>query len=113
MTFRQTSPERVITYEGVRGSREFGQIRRRFRRFAIPVVTSFLAWYFLYVLLAAFAPEFMGYRVFGEINVALILGLGQFVSTFAVTTLYQRWARRTLDPMVDRLRDRLEQGGLR
>ena len=112
MSLHQTDPEQVITYEDVRASREFTQVHRRFRRFAVPTVLGVLAWYFLYVVLAAFFPGLMGIRVAGEINVGLCLGGLQFVSTFAVTALYLRWARTTLDPMVDRLCDRLEQGGL-
>ena len=111
MTF--VGPERVITYEAVQNSLEFRQVRRRFQRFAVPTVIGFLAWYFLYVALAAFAPDFMATPVFGLVNVGLCLGLLQFVSTFLVTTGYLVWAATRLDPMADRLRDRLEQGGLR
>jgi uncharacterized membrane protein (DUF485 family) len=112
MSISQHGPERVITYEAVQGSREFGQVRRRFRRFAVPTVIGFLSWYFLYVLLAAFAPDLMATPVIGHINVGLILGVLQILSTFLVTTLYVRWARSTFDPLVDRLRARLEHGGL-
>jgi uncharacterized membrane protein (DUF485 family) len=113
MPIGHPGPERVITYEAVQGSREFRQIRRRFRRFAVPTVIAFLSWYFVYVALAAFFPDLMATPVLGNINLGLCLGLLQFVSTFTVTTLYLRWARTTLDPMVDKIRDRLEQGGLR
>jgi len=113
VTSVQPGRERVVTYEAVQNSREFRQLRRRFRRFAVPTVIGFLTWYFLYVALAAFFPDLMGTPVLGRINLGLCLGLGQFVSTFAVTAAYLRWSRVRLDPMVDRLRDRLEQGGLR
>ncbi|HEY6796474.1 MAG TPA: DUF485 domain-containing protein [Kineosporiaceae bacterium] len=103
----------MVTYEGVRSSREFGEIHRRFRRFALPTVLGVLGWYFLYVVLAAFFPDLMAVRVVGEINIGLCFGALQFVSTFAVTALYLRWARTSLDPMVDQLRGRLERGGLR
>jgi len=113
MTSTQPGRERVITYEAVQHSREFRQLQRRFRRFAVPTVLAFLGWYFLYVGLAAFLPDLMATRVYGRVNLGLCLGLLQFVSTFLVTALYLRWSRRRLDPLVDRLRDRLEQGGLR
>ena len=45
----------------------------------------FLIWYAAYVLLGAFAHDFMATRVWGDINVGLIIGLGQFVSTFLIT----------------------------
>jgi len=70
----------------------------------------FLTWYFLYVISAAFAPGFMRIKVAGEINIGLCFGLLQFVSTFAITMLYGRWARRNIDPVSDRLRQRVARG---
>ena len=113
MSISRPAPERVVTYEAVQASREFRQVNRRFRRFAVPTLVGVLCWYFLYVALAAFFPELMAVRLFGKVNLGLCLGLAQFASTFAVTTLYLRWARTTLDPMVDRLREQLERGGVR
>ena len=46
---------------------------------------AFLIWYLLYVLLASYAPGFMSIKVLGNINVGLIFGLLQFVSTFVIT----------------------------
>jgi uncharacterized membrane protein (DUF485 family) len=68
----------------------------------------FLAWYFAYVLLAAFAPAFMATPVVGNVNIGLIFGLLQFVSTFAITTIYVRFANRNLDPISDQIRERIE-----
>lgn len=90
-------------YIAVQESEEFSQLRRKFRRFVFPVTALFLAWYFLYVILSMFAPDFMGIKLWGNINVGLILGLGQFVSTFAITIAYVRWAERELDPVADEL----------
>jgi uncharacterized membrane protein (DUF485 family) len=70
----------------------------------------FIIWYFLFVILAVFAPGFMRTSVFGDVNVGLCLGAGQFASTFAIAVCYRRWARRRLDPLSDRLRHRLEDG---
>ena len=64
-------------YEVVQGSREFATLRRRLGYFVVPVTVMFLGWYFLYVLLAAFAPGFMRISVFGEVNVGLCFGLLQ------------------------------------
>ena len=61
----------------------------------------FLAWYFLYVLLADYAHDFMSTKVWGNINVGLLLGLGQFVSTFAITMIYARWANNRQDPVAE------------
>ncbi|HEX2806396.1 MAG TPA: DUF485 domain-containing protein [Kineosporiaceae bacterium] len=113
MSVIQPGRERATRYEAVQAGPDFSEARRRFHRFTVPLVVAVLGWYFLYVALAAFAPGLMAVPVVGEVNVGLCLGLFQFVSTFAVTTIYVRWARSTLDPMIDRLRERLEQDGVR
>jgi uncharacterized membrane protein (DUF485 family) len=46
--------------------------------------------------------------VFGNINVGLLFGLGQFVSTFAITTWYVMYANRKLDPIAEDIRGELE-----
>lgn len=98
------------TYTDIQRSAEFAALRRRFRRFVFPLAGLFLVWYFLYVLLAAFAPGFMGTEVVGNINIGLLFGLGQFASTFAITMAYARWADRTFDPAAEALRVRFEAG---
>ena len=97
-------------YEAVRASRDFWTIRRRFGSFVGPACTLFIVWYFLFVIIAVFAPGFMRISVFGDVNVGLCFGLLQFASTFAIAVGYRRWARRRLDPLADRLRHRLEGG---
>ena len=92
----------------VHDSEEFQALRRTFRRTIFPATAAFLAWYFAYVLLTTFAPDFMSTRVVGTITVGLLFGLGQFVSTFAITMGYRRWADRELDPAATRLRHRVE-----
>ncbi|WP_433873873.1 DUF485 domain-containing protein [Saccharopolyspora sp. CA-218241] len=89
-------------------SPEFATLRRRLRAFVFPVSGLFLAWYLVYVLLADYAHGFMSIRLVGNINVGLVLGLLQFVSTFAITTLYVRYANRQLDPVSEEIRDRVE-----
>jgi uncharacterized membrane protein (DUF485 family) len=97
-------------YVAVQQSPEFQNLRRRYRGWVLPVAVVSLVWYFVYVILAAYAPGFMGTKVVGNINVGLIMGLLQFVTTFAVTALYIRWADRVLDPATARIREEIEGG---
>ncbi|WP_158850574.1 DUF485 domain-containing protein [Saccharothrix deserti] len=94
----------------VQDSPDFRELRRRLRSFVFPMAGLFLAWYLMYVLLADYAHGFMSTKVIGNINVGLILGLLQFVSTFAITTLYVRHANKNLDPKAEKLRNELEGG---
>jgi uncharacterized membrane protein (DUF485 family) len=98
-------------YLPVAASPEFAGLRKTMRGFAFPVTIAFLLWYVLYVILSAYARDFMGTKVVGNINVALIFGLLQFVSTFLIAWWYSRFAARKLDPVADELRARVEDGG--
>ena len=95
-------------YVEVARSEEFAGLRKSLRGFVFPMTAAFFLWYALYVLLSAYARGFMSTKVIGNINIALIFGLLQFVSTFLIAWLYSRYANRNLDPPADRLRQRLE-----
>lgn len=98
----------AMDYEQVQASPEFVELRRRFRAFVFPMTAAFLVWYFLYVLLSTYAVDFMSTKVFGNVNVGILFGLGQFASTFLITWAYVRHAGRTFDPLSERLRHELE-----
>jgi uncharacterized membrane protein (DUF485 family) len=95
-------------YRQAQDSPEFVELRRRFRRFAFPMTVAFFTWYLLYVLLSTYADDFMAEKVFGDVNVGILLGLAQFATTFLITQLYVRHAGRNTDPIADEMRDRLE-----
>ena len=101
-------PQAEDPYSALQSTSEFQELRRKFRRFVFPMTAFFLSWYFLYVLLSIFASDFMATTLFGNINVGLVFGLGQFVTTFAITFIYARWANREFDPLADRLGAQLD-----
>src|SRR3712207_8729690 len=102
---RTLTPEE---YLAAQNSPEFVDLKKRFRAFAFPMTVAFFAWYLLYVLLSTYADDFMSEEVFGNVNVGVLLGLAQFVTTFLITQLYVRHAGRNTDPIADEMRDRLE-----
>jgi uncharacterized membrane protein (DUF485 family) len=97
-------------YESIANSGDFRELRKRYRNFAFPWTIAFMAWYLLYVVCANWAPGFMSAKVLGNINVALIFGLLQFVSTFLIAILYSRHANKELDPIADRLNAEYRKG---
>jgi uncharacterized membrane protein (DUF485 family) len=97
-------------YVAVQESAEFGALRKAFRGFVFPTTIAFLTWYGLYVILSAYARDFMSTRVIGNINVALVFGLLQFASTFLIAWLYAWYADNRLDPVAQRLRTEIENG---
>ncbi|KAB2345319.1 DUF485 domain-containing protein [Actinomadura rudentiformis] len=85
-------------------SPEFKRLRHAFRRFVFPMTAAFLIWYLLYVVLSAYARDFMNTKVVGQINVALVFGLLQFLSTFLIAWAYERYSSRKLEPMGEAVR---------
>ena len=96
------------SYAQVQATDEFQGLKRTLRRFVFPATVVFLAWYLLYVLMSAYARGFMAHKVLGEINVAYVFGLLQFVSTFVIAYVYAKYADRHFDPTADAIRHRLE-----
>lgn len=84
---------------------EFFELRSRYRRFAFPATVAFMVWYITYVVCNNWARDFMSINVVGNINIALVFGLLQFASTFAIAYLYSRHASKALDPLADKLQD--------
>ncbi|TCO48880.1 DUF485 domain-containing protein [Actinocrispum wychmicini] len=104
----ETRPPDAEDWLAVQASPDFAELRRRLRRFVFPMAGLFLVWYLVYVLLADYAHGFMSTKVVGNINVALIFGLLQFVSTFVITGLYVRYANRRIDPQAEKIREQIE-----
>jgi uncharacterized membrane protein (DUF485 family) len=90
-------------------SPEFQALKRSFRRFAFPLTLSFLAWYLTYVALTAFARDFVATKI-GDtnFNLAFVLGILQFASTFIIMWLYERHSSKKLDPASEDIRAKVE-----
>ncbi|MDT9694727.1 DUF485 domain-containing protein [Streptomyces sp. P17] len=84
-------------YLEVQRSAAFQEVRSQYRRFVVPAVIGFLAWYVGYVVTATTAPGLMAQPVVGAVNVAMLAGLGQFLTTFLLTWAYSRHARLRRD----------------
>ncbi|MEV5934809.1 DUF485 domain-containing protein [Streptomyces sp. NPDC052079] len=84
-------------YLEVQRSAAFQEVRSRYRRFVVPAVTVFLAWYVAYVVTATTAPSLMARPVAGAVNLGMLAGLGQFLTTFLLTWAYTRHARLRRD----------------
>ena len=103
-------PPTAAEWMNAQASPEFEKLRKTLRGFVFPMSAFFIIWYATYVLLGAYAHDFMSTKVLGNINVGLILGLLQFVTTFAITGLYVRFADRKLDPAAEVVREHFAEG---
>jgi uncharacterized membrane protein (DUF485 family) len=92
-------------YDRLHESPEFIELRKRYRGFVIPATVAFLSWYLLYVVMSNWATGFMDTQLIGNINVALVFGLLQFVTTFLLAWVYSRFSSAKLDPLAGQLED--------
>ncbi|MDK1475950.1 DUF485 domain-containing protein [Streptomyces sp. 549] len=85
-------------YLAVHRSGAFAEVRRRHRHFVFPAAGLFLGWYLAYVITATAAPGLMAREVAGgPLNIGLLAGLGQFLSTALITWAYAWNAGRRRD----------------
>jgi len=92
-------------YDRLHEMAEFTELRRRYRGFVFPWTVAFLSWYLLYVVMSNWANDFMSIKLWGNINVALVFGLLQFLTTFLLAWHYSRFSTAKLDPLARQLDD--------
>jgi len=100
----QSTAAAADVYLEVQRSAAFQEVRSRYRRFVVPAVVVFLAWYVTYVVAATTAPELMARPVAGAVNLGMLAGLGQFLTTFLLAWAYARHARLRRDRAALQLR---------
>ena len=104
----KATPQAQAAYDRIHASDDFQRLKRTYRGFVLPMTIAFMVWYLLYVLCSNYAPGLMNTKVFGNINIALLFGLLQFVTTFGVAYWYSQFAIRKLDPIADALNEDYE-----
>lgn len=87
----------------------FVRLRRRFAVQSVLLITVFLGWYMAYLVLSVYARELMAVQVAGAVNVGLLLGVGQFATTFLLAWLFVWYAEHRLDPLAEEIRADAEQ----
>jgi uncharacterized membrane protein (DUF485 family) len=98
-----TAGGEMVDWEGIERSEEFRELVRRRRSFVVPATIFFLAYYMGFILLAGYAPDFMGSSVYEGLTVGYCLALTQFVMVFVLGLWYLRKADREFDPLADRV----------
>ena len=92
---------RGVDWEAIERSPEFQELVTRRRRFVLPATIFFLAYYMAFILLAGYAPDFMGSSVYEGLTVGYVLALTQFVMVFALGIMYLRRSAREYDPLAE------------
>ena len=95
-----------VDWHSVEASPEFQELVHRRRAFVIPSLAFVFVWYFGFIALAGYAPDFMGESIYEGFTVGYLLALSQFVMTWFFGWLYLRQADRVFDPLAKRAAER-------
>ncbi|WP_304450960.1 DUF485 domain-containing protein [Nocardiopsis sp. YSL2] len=108
---RRERADAAYAWERLSVDPRFVKLRRRFALQVAVLVSLFLLSYLTYLLLSAYARDVMSYQVADSVNVALLLGIGQFLLTFVLAWAFGRFSARAIDPLAAEIRDRARNDG--
>ena len=91
--------DEAIDYRRIESSAEFRELVSRRRRFLTIASAIVFGEFGLYLLLAAFAPGFMGSQIVDGLPVAWLAAMTQVAMTWAVTWAYLRKAESEFEPL--------------
>lgn len=98
-----TQADRQADWERLERSPEFRELVAARRRFVVPALVVFVVWFGGFLVLTAYARDFMAKRPIGSISWAYLLALSLIVMTWLIAWLYLRWSQRHLAPLADRI----------
>jgi uncharacterized membrane protein (DUF485 family) len=104
--------ERRIDWIAAERSPEFRELVAKKRSFVVPGTIFFLAWYLGFILLAGYAPDFMGEEFLVDgVTVGYVLALSQFAMVWILTAWYLRRADKVFDPLAEKAAKRALDAG--
>jgi len=91
-----------IDWEEIERSDAFQELVRKRKSFVLPGTIFFLAWYMGFILLTAYAEDFMAERISEGLTVGYVLALTQFVMVLVLGLLYLRKSANVFDPLAEK-----------
>ena len=102
MAERDDRDQIPIDWKAIERSPEFQELVHRRRSFVVPCTIFFLSWYLGFILLCAYAEDFMAESVYQGLTVGYCLALTQFAMVFGLGLWYLRRADHDFDPLAER-----------
>jgi uncharacterized membrane protein (DUF485 family) len=82
-------------------------LKRRRHAIVVPLFALSFLFYVGTLVVLSYGPTMVAQRVSGSINVAYLLALLQFASTFLVAVVYAALAKKLIDPVTNRMASEL------
>jgi uncharacterized membrane protein (DUF485 family) len=87
----------------VEQSEQFQELEATRRRVVLPLLGLFVVWFGGFLVLTAYARDFLAKDIYRGFTVAYLLAFSIVVMTWLIAFIYIRSARASLDPRVDRM----------
>jgi uncharacterized membrane protein (DUF485 family) len=91
------------------GRDELNRLGSAYRRLRRVATFTALGYFVIFLFLSGYAPSLMTGNITGGLTTGLVLGLLQLPVALAAIALYERIARRRVDPLAAAIRERAEQ----
>src|SRR5829696_4433779 len=98
----QRDRKSAIDWREIEDSPEFKELVRKRRSFVLPGTIFFLSWYLGFILLTAYAEDFMARRVYEGLTVGYCLALTQFLMVLVLGLMYLKRSASTYDPLAEK-----------
>jgi uncharacterized membrane protein (DUF485 family) len=97
----------IADWDKIAALDEFRALLKAKLKFITAATVFFVPYYFALPVLVGYAPALMETKVFGDVNIAYLFALSQFVMVWAVAALYVRAAGR-FDKMAEAILAKLK-----
>lgn len=88
------SEKSSVNWAHLEAKPEFRALLARKKRFIVPALFFFMIYYLALPILVGYCPELMKTKVWGEVNVAYVFALSQFIMAWVMAFLYVRVAAK-------------------
>jgi uncharacterized membrane protein (DUF485 family) len=85
-------PATTTDWDRIANSAPFKELMATKKSFILPAFVFFVLYYFALPVLVGYAPQFMAKKVIGNLNLAYLFALSQFVMSWTIAWLYVRAA---------------------
>jgi uncharacterized membrane protein (DUF485 family) len=92
-----------VDWEQVERSEQFQELAATRRRVVLPLLIVFVVWYGGFLVLTAYARDFMAETIYRGFTVAYAAAFSVIVMTWLVAFIYIRATRSGVDPQVERM----------
>ena len=96
-------------YIKIEQSEEFKELKRRKYRFIFPVPLLFIAYYLFFIVMSAYAQDFMAQPLLGNLTTGYLFGISYYLVIWALAFVYVIKARQ-YDKLVDEIVEKYTDG---